>query len=726
MKPYLEHMKITSFGAFSNKVIGPFSPGLNVVFGPNESGKTTAASFVRGVLFGWEEARGSRNTYKPEAADRAGSLFFVGEDGQEAVVSRGRNADGLVGASDIVDDIDRDTFSTMFSLTSDELRRLRNTTDVTARLLTAGSGTAASPAHALCAVQDRLTECTSRAASATDSIVNLARERDELKEQVAQASRTAEDLRRKDREFHELIPQKEELAERSRKLNARIEELSACRAHAEKLAAECDELAEAKARLSDEQARAASDARRSRHAACRELMSLTGAEDRELRDRIDALSQKEAKLAHATDLAKTNYAASKAIYEARLEAPDAHDEEVRARHKRTAQVGLSIALPLLFMLAGVPLVIRGRDISSLSITALGLGLVATAVFLAVGALFMLFRPSKEEEERASSLQGAKWVMLQDAKKHEACVADQQAFEEEVRAYLAKQGLGEAGCSLRRARTLLDEAKDARAEVALLVQKSQAASARLTQTEAKIARNAEQLERIYASAHLSGERATLADLDAKIARKNAQRASLMENSEHVSSTYGELKAELAAARGEHALDELKLRYQQVCTRYDEALQNFARLLLARRMLEAAISAWESKSQPEVYARASSLMSLMTEGRWVRVYMTPEGRLRVVDSVRNERDPIHLSLGTCQQLYLSLRIALLLAADNVGRAVPILADDILVNFDAARRAGAARALAELSRERQVIVFTCHEEVVSVLREVDDAARVIELSV
>ena len=34
--------------------------------------------------------------------------------------------------------------------------------------------------------------------------------------------------------------------------------------------------------------------------------------------------------------------------------------------------------------------------------------------------------------------------------------------------------------------------------------------------------------------------------------------------------------------------------------------------------------------------------------------------------------------------------LLTADNVGRAIPILADDILVNFDASRRRGAARAL------------------------------------
>ena len=143
-----------------------------------------------------------------------------------------------------------------------------------------------------------------------------------------------------------------------------------------------------------------------------------------------------------------------------------------------------------------------------------------------------------------------------------------------------------------------------------------------------------------------------------------------------------------------------------------------------MLEAAIAAWESKSQPEVYRQASRLLSLMTDGRWVKVAMTPEGRLQVMDAVKTEREPVHLSLGTCQQLYLALRIALLITADNVGRSIPILADDILVNFDARRRVGAARALAELARTRQVILFTCHEEIVESMRSADPALNVVEL--
>ncbi|MEG0147680.1 MAG: sugar ABC transporter ATP-binding protein, partial [Raoultibacter sp.] len=78
----------------------------------------------------------------------------------------------------------------------------------------------------------------------------------------------------------------------------------------------------------------------------------------------------------------------------------------------------------------------------------------------------------------------------------------------------------------------------------------------------------------------------------------------------------------------------------------------------------------------------------------------------------------------QLYLSLRIALLMAAENVGRATPILADDILVNFDADRRVGAARALRELSKQRQVILFTCHEEIVNLMQDVDSQLNCVQL--
>ncbi|WP_302392234.1 ATP-binding protein [Eggerthella sinensis] len=723
---YLQRIKIDSFGAFSNKVVGPFGPHLNVVFGQNEAGKTTLASFVGGVLFGWEEARGSRNTYKPINAERAGSLFFVEDEGDgsqdERILSRVRNSDGLQGDASLVADIDKETFQTMFSLTSDELRTLRNTTDVTAKLLTAGSGTGASPAHALATVQERLAEYTSRAAGIEHSIANLTAQQSDLRARMAAAAEEAERFKRQDKEFRELEPQRNELLTRLDALNTDIETLAATRANIEKLDREIDSLTDQIASLHDEE-----DVLVTTYCAhtsgVSELAKLGTSDERALRDQIDSLAVDEAKCEHAVDLAQDNFATSKAAYEALLETADAQAQHERSRRQRGVQVALSIVLPLGFISAGLPLFIHGREITSLSFTAVGVGLIVFAIMLALAAMVMLFRPNKEEDAKEARKQDAQWVMLQDKKKLEACLESQEAFKVRARAQLDAAGLADANGSLRRSRTLLDEAKDARAENNLFQQRLQALVSRRSALEESLASAKRQRRRLYERIDLRSER-TIEAVDDALAQKSQQRMGLLETSEGLNRRYGELKQELSHAEHLHDFDELKLLYQQVRTRQDESAQEYARLLLARRMLESAIATWESKSQPEVYRQASRLLSLMTDGRWTKVSLTAEGRLQVTDAVKTTRDPVQLSLGTCQQLYLSLRIALLMTADNVGRAVPILADDILVNFDSTRRAGAARALAELARMRQVVLFTCHEEIVETMREADPTLNEVEL--
>ena len=759
-RPYLEHAKLTSFGAFSNRVVGPFAPGLNVVFGRNEAGKTTLASFVDGVLFGWEEARGNRNTYKPAAAERAGSLFFAVPDGETSgdsiaaerweprvsretlnagddvsretaksgrpvsrettrtvELSRARNADGLQGCVELVADIDRETFRTMFSLTSDELRSLRNTTDVTAQLLTAGSGTESSPAQVLAQVQERLATYTSRASGVEHSLVNLSAEQDELREQMARAVDEAERLKREDKEFAELKPQRADLLSRLDAVNADIEQLVARREQADKALAERERTLAQIAGIRAQEDELAAERLHAAPAASRTLMRLSSSEERALRDQLDALAAEEAKCDHAVDLAQDNYATSKASYEALMETEDVAALAGRRRRTRTTQVALSVLLPAVFVTAGVPLFVHGREIASLSFTALGIGLVAMAIIMACAALAMLLRPDKEAEAKEARVQDARWVMLQDRKKLEVCQRAREEYRARARAALAEAGLSEAGHSLRRARMLLDDAKDARADEASYRQHKQALSSRRLDLEDQLSRLDAQWERVFDHPALReiGEQTPEA-IDEVIAQKTHQRAGLVRASERLNRRYGELKQELSQARGQRGFDELKLRYEEVRTRMDESARDYARLLLARRMLEAAIDTWELKSQPEVYRQASRLLADMTQGRWVKVELADDGRVVVEDAVKTRLDPVRLSLGTCQQLYLSLRIALLMEAESVGRAVPILADDILVNFDTPRRAGAARALAELARTRQVILFTCHEEIVETMRAAD----------
>ena len=743
--PYLKSIKIGRFGAFADKTIGPLSPNLNVVFGRNEAGKTTVSAFVRGVLFGWEEARGARNTYRPENAERSGALVFAeggdrpsaegepqreedsslpkpDEEPQEWVLSRTRNADGLQGNAELVADIDKDTYTTMFSLDSDVLRSLRGTTNVAAKLLTAGSGTGSSPTEALAEVQRRLAELTSRAASVPDSLTNLDAELADVRQRLAKATDEAERIRHLDKEFAELEPERREMLQRIEDANDHIERLSAQRAAVERIDQQLQDLGSQRDSLKEDM-RALSTEYRARMASYDEqLAEISASSERAMRDQIDALADEQAKHEHSVDLAQENFAASTASYEALMESGDAQDTE-SSRRQRHTQVALSVVLPVLFALVGVAVFLHGRQISSLSFTALGAGLVVFSLFLALAALVMLFRPNKDKERRAAQERDAHWVMLQDRKKLETVEATRDACMQSIREQLEDMGLSAADGSLRRARLLLDEAHEARSEKELLDQRQRALASRLSSVEKSLAEAQRRRARAFEEAGLGNEEAFVV-FDEELARASRRRSALLEASEGINRRYGELKQTLAQARNARQLDELKLEQQQLLTRQEESAREYAMLLLARRMLQASIATWEGKSQPEVYRQASRYLQLMTDGRWQKVKMSSEGTLQIEDAAHTSRDPLHLSLGTRQQLYLALRIALLQQADSVGKAIPVFADDILVNFDSRRRRGAAKALAELARTRQVVLFTCHEEVVKALRKADANLNELEL--
>ncbi|NGM18014.1 AAA family ATPase [Eggerthellaceae bacterium zg-893] len=709
---YLSFIKMDRFGAFNERVIGPFGPGLNVVYGKNEAGKTTTASFVGGVLFGWEEARGNRNTYKPEGAERSGTLVFSDKDcpDDDVRLSRVRNADGLQGDATLVQDVDKNTYQTMFSLTSDELRSLRKSSEVTAKLLTAGSGTGSSPAAALQEIQQRLASYTSKAAGASHSFENLRARKEQLREQIHVAAAEAERFKNDEAELAELAPQRSSLLERIEALNGLIEQLSATVSQLEKLEAEKVSLDEKIARLRRDEGEVRTSLSRAGSRVPAHLS--TEAQERSTLDAIEALAAEEVKLAHSEDLARENYVTSKAVYEALLETTDDRQSIADARHKRRTQLVLSIGVPLVSLIAGIMLFVHGRSINSLSFTALGVGLAFAALMLAGAALIMLFRPDKVEEEREQRKQDALWVMVQDKKKYEGCQNATRSFEQRKNDLLAEVGLDQAQGSLRRARMLIEEAREARSDRDATKLRQQALMSRRHALQERRDAAEEQRRALCERAGLDGE-ATAAEVEALMAGRIRQRKSLLEASERVNSRHGELQAELAAARSLTKLDALKLEYEQVATRIERSSRDYARLLLARSMLEGAIGAWESVSQPEVYREASRLLSLMTKGRWTKIDMGPDGKLEVTARDLAVTGPERLSLATCQQVYLALRIALLMTATNVGRSIPVLADDILVNFDAPRRAGAAAALAELSQVRQVIVFTCHKEVVRALR-------------
>jgi len=85
---------------------------------------------------------------------------------------------------------------------------------------------------------------------------------------------------------------------------------------------------------------------------------------------------------------------------------------------------------------------------------------------------------------------------------------------------------------------------------------------------------------------------------------------------------------------------------------------------------------------------------------------------------------LSRGTREQLYLSLRFGLIREFGERTERLPVVVDEVLVNFDPKRAGRAARAFAELANTNQVLVFTCHPETVALFTDVASETQVIQI--
>ncbi|NLM84546.1 MAG: hypothetical protein GX189_07585, partial [Clostridiales bacterium] len=66
---------------------------------------------------------------------------------------------------------------------------------------------------------------------------------------------------------------------------------------------------------------------------------------------------------------------------------------------------------------------------------------------------------------------------------------------------------------------------------------------------------------------------------------------------------------------------------------------------------------------------------------------------------------LSAGTVDQVYLALRLAVCRLVLPQEDPAPLILDDALANFDDTRMGYALDYLLELSKERQILLFTCH---------------------
>ena len=78
--------------------------------------------------------------------------------------------------------------------------------------------------------------------------------------------------------------------------------------------------------------------------------------------------------------------------------------------------------------------------------------------------------------------------------------------------------------------------------------------------------------------------------------------------------------------------------------------------------------------------------------------------------------YLSLGTAEQAYFALRLALAQLISEEDSSLHLLLDDSLSEYDDSRTKNAIKFLKEQSKNSQIILFTCHSGIADMAKKLD----------
>ncbi len=192
----------------------------------------------------------------------------------------------------------------------------------------------------------------------------------------------------------------------------------------------------------------------------------------------------------------------------------------------------------------------------------------------------------------------------------------------------------------------------------------------------------------------------------------------------SAEQGEIRKGLDGLVGEEESSRLRMERNVLLEQLRGHARDWTRLTIARNLLAEARRRFERERQPGVIRHAERFFAAITDGRYRQVYAPlGEQTITVTDADGQTKQPSELSRGTREQLFLSLRFGLIRELGERTEPLPVVVDEILVNFDPDRALRAAVAFTELSKTNQVLVFTCHPTVVELFRNAASEADVNE---
>lgn len=171
-----------------------------------------------------------------------------------------------------------------------------------------------------------------------------------------------------------------------------------------------------------------------------------------------------------------------------------------------------------------------------------------------------------------------------------------------------------------------------------------------------------------------------------------------------------------------------RHAAVRIRHDAA--RYLRLRLATAFLREQIEQFRRQNQGPLLRRAGEIFAAVTRGSFEGLGTGfGDGDTPVLVGIRQgaEVGVEGMSEGTCDQLYLALRLAAIEQHGTGHEPMPVILDDLLVTFDDDRAAAVLPILRELGTRTQVFLFTHHRHLVALTRSAlpDGAVHYHELA-
>lgn len=203
---------------------------------------------------------------------------------------------------------------------------------------------------------------------------------------------------------------------------------------------------------------------------------------------------------------------------------------------------------------------------------------------------------------------------------------------------------------------------------------------------------------------------LAELEEKTKDLTGQKAILTDKRKRI-----ETSPEPALLRQQIAL--LEARAARLATEWSS-------LAFAETLLNEARLVFEKERQPEIIRDASGIFASITDYKWKGIGLNLENSNLMILAPNGESvSPETLSRGAQEQAYLALRLAYIRSHANSFECLPVIMDEILVNFDPERAKRCARTFAAMAKNegQQIIYFTCQPHIMDMLKESAENAAV-----